>query len=763
MKRRKSKGSSLLTVVVIFAVLATMGAAMLTLTGTDYNLRIKESKRVQNLYSSDSGLDIIFAGAKLVINDAIENGNNAASSSMNNLLSQSRNTQNIDQANLKAQLNTTFQSTYKTYIQNNLLSNIQNYFAHYVNNHNQSVDLNTINGVNISASYISGYDSYNSSNEIRINVTSTFASSSGDNKRKVSAILSVDIPQYSTPYSFTSETLKSKSSHLFDYGMAIDGNMHIKSNFSVSNGPTYVKGVVQGGNTNSDIVFDKYRYGVEINGSSNTVNFQELLTPSNLSIKGDHTQVSINNNVYAKNVYVGKIDATDVAANCNLTVGNSVYTNNDLALNATASNITLGNYYGINEIDYDPLNIIDTTLPANQEASDSSSIIVNSDDIGNGSSITINHDAYILGVAYIKNTDPSNVNKPYRTGESVAIKGNYYGYGNIDEQHKNNLTTAQQNDPNHLLSALHDLFDGLLPVSRFNYTQNNVVHNESLTSFDKSKYISLYDSAHVSDNNLKKSGVSLASQGGTIITNGSYINSSNKINEYSYSLDTQQQQSINDKRQDYQHNALQMSISPYSDITDNEIASNTIKKVVMNIVDPSQTAMVNLNNLSNTNTVVNNGDNTKDIKVFNRDSSKNVVIIGSSAGNVSTNTNDIVIDISDVNSAKGMIITTGDIEVYGNINYSGIILAGGNFDDMDTNTKNFSADKTYVEKTIAISHNNYINNPTVNTVDYESFFNNINSMADNTVENATSLATNNLNAYHVDGEVVKYIQWKLLQ
>lgn len=55
--RRKKKGSTLITIVIVSSLILTVGAAMLTMTLGDYRMRINESDRIQNLYGSESGLD----------------------------------------------------------------------------------------------------------------------------------------------------------------------------------------------------------------------------------------------------------------------------------------------------------------------------------------------------------------------------------------------------------------------------------------------------------------------------------------------------------------------------------------------------------------------------------------------------------------------------------------------------------------------------------------------------------------------------------
>lgn len=55
--KRKKKGSTLITIVIVASLVLTVGAAMLTMTLGDYRMRINESDRIQNLYGSESGLD----------------------------------------------------------------------------------------------------------------------------------------------------------------------------------------------------------------------------------------------------------------------------------------------------------------------------------------------------------------------------------------------------------------------------------------------------------------------------------------------------------------------------------------------------------------------------------------------------------------------------------------------------------------------------------------------------------------------------------
>ena len=61
MKRfKKKKGSSLILVVFITAIVFTLGTTMVAVVTNDYKTRVNESKKLQNLYQSDAQLDVVY-------------------------------------------------------------------------------------------------------------------------------------------------------------------------------------------------------------------------------------------------------------------------------------------------------------------------------------------------------------------------------------------------------------------------------------------------------------------------------------------------------------------------------------------------------------------------------------------------------------------------------------------------------------------------------------------------------------------------------
>ena len=111
-----------------------------------------------------------------------------------------------------------------------------------------------------------------------------------------------------------------------------------------------------------------------------------------------------------------------MSTNNKIDFNKDVTVNNDLAINSTNSVINLkNNFYGINDKT--------TEVTSANKALNSSSIIIN--EVSNPSNLTIDKDAYIMGVAYLNATNKDG-NK-YQTGESVAVKGNYLAYTDVHE------------------------------------------------------------------------------------------------------------------------------------------------------------------------------------------------------------------------------------------------------------------------------------------------------------------------------------------
>lgn len=68
--RRKRKGSSFIFVIIMFMFVITVSTAMLSMVSGNYASRVSESKRIENLYGAESGLDIAYNIAAKTIEEA---------------------------------------------------------------------------------------------------------------------------------------------------------------------------------------------------------------------------------------------------------------------------------------------------------------------------------------------------------------------------------------------------------------------------------------------------------------------------------------------------------------------------------------------------------------------------------------------------------------------------------------------------------------------------------------------------------------------
>lgn len=57
---RKKKGSTLVTTIISFGVILTVGTAIVSMSMGDYKMRLSQNRRIMNLYGSDSGLDVAY-------------------------------------------------------------------------------------------------------------------------------------------------------------------------------------------------------------------------------------------------------------------------------------------------------------------------------------------------------------------------------------------------------------------------------------------------------------------------------------------------------------------------------------------------------------------------------------------------------------------------------------------------------------------------------------------------------------------------------
>ncbi|MDU2155166.1 hypothetical protein [Clostridium sp.] len=651
--RKKKKGSTFVIVVVVMAIIFTTGTTILAVTANDYKMRINQSKKLQNLYEADSGLDVVENIIIKTSQEAIKYADKEVKKKFTELDDKDRSKDKINEIfkdkfyefltvrnkeilNEKEVEILEYLILEKKYIKSILESGKLEYDSAISNIENRFIIEIPEGG------YVKNINNGKVSN-ITIEVKSNFESTEGQlkNKKTVSTKYSITAPDYN------SEITSINIYPVFD-GKAItaDGNMNIESlgNKSIVNisGDIWVQGNNNLGNS-PEYTFDKYIGGIKLDNTSFDIN-GNIYTANTFHLNNLVNESSVNGDIYAKNIYIGKSINSNVSKLNNISFEKNVVVNNDLALNATNSSIVIkNNFYGINEKT--------TEVSTANKALSSSSIIVN--DTSNTSTITVNKDSYIMGVAYLNATDESG-NK-YQTGESVAVKGNYLAYTDVD-----------------------DVLNGATNVTLKYYSPLQLLEskNGQSNAIMKADYFAEYYSKNNNSYNFNDGGVSLKksvkSVGASVKDNQGNIQKSN-INDSDISI-------VNEQRNEFARNVFAMGDTTGLgyDLYDGQ----EVKRQVSNQVNFNEIRRVQGSSFDTTEgMVILKGNENENIEIEN----------GKIKG-------------TDIELSKGLIIANGDITIDGNFNFTGNIITTGNIILKGEGEKNITYDPQVVRSILALNY-----------------------------------------------------------
>lgn len=434
----KKKGSTFVIVMVLMSIIFVVGSSMLALTASDYKTRINESKKLQNLYLADSGLDIVENIITKSTQEAIKYADNEVKKEIINL--------NDDNLNDNTYINNIFKEKFydfltvdnKKYI--NINGNqeeidllpyliLENKYIENIKD-NGEIEYQTIEKENDFEISLSENGYLVTEDGIEISVTSTFENKDEQlkNKKTISTKYIVSAPEYTTEISEVDVlSIYDKKVITIDGNMVVNGEEGKENNLEIT-GDIWVKGNGEDF-TDSEFTFEKYKGGIDLKNSEFKIT-GNIYTNESLSLRNNVKDSIINGSLYARNMYIGKEAGKSTSTNNAIAVEKDVIVNNDLALNASKSNILIkGNFYGINDKTAE--------TETSKRALSSSSIIVNE---STDSELTIKGNAYIMGVSYLNATyldESDNKEYKYQTGESIAIKGNYLAYSDVEEIDEN--------------------------------------------------------------------------------------------------------------------------------------------------------------------------------------------------------------------------------------------------------------------------------------------------------------------------------------
>jgi hypothetical protein len=640
--KKKKRGSTLVVVVVTMTIIFITGTAILSLTASNYKMRINESKRLQNLYEADSGLDVVENIIIKTAQEAIKYADKKVKEEFTK-----------SDINNSDEINSLFKDKFYEFLSLNKKDNLDIMQYLILNkkvittvNDDGSVDLESYREVSEDKDYIieipeDGYLVNTNGGEIEnitIDIKSTFETKDEElkNKRTVSSRFTIVAPEYNADISVIDIY------PVFD-GKAItaDGDMKAEGNAELSiSGDIWIKGQDSSLNyDNPSFTFDKYNGGIELNNIKFNID-GNIYTANTFHLNnGVKENSEVNGDIYAKNIYIGKDLNSTISSNNKITFKKDVIVNNDLAMNTTNSSIIIeNNFYGINDKTTDP-STANTAL-------NSSSIIVNE---SAGSELIVNKDSYILGVAYLNATDFQG-NK-YQTGESVAVKGNYLAYTDVE-----------------------DVLDGENNVTLKYYTPLQLLEsiNGSSDTNTKADYFIEYYSNSNKKYNYSDGGVKL--QGKVISAGASVKDSTGKIQKTSVS--DEDMIVINNERDEFARNVFAMGDT--TGFSGDLYGDQKMIRTVSNQIDFSK---------------------IKDIHEDLDNSKGNLILIGDGQS--------ITIENNKINGEEieeALIITNGDITIKGNLNFTGTIITSGNINFEGSGNKAINYDPQVIREIIAANY-----------------------------------------------------------
>lgn len=633
-QRKKKKGSTFIIVIIVMAIIFTTGTAILAVTANGYKMRINEGKKLQNLYKADSGLDIVENIIIKTSQEAIKYADKEVKKEFSKLDKDNRAEDKIDQLfknkfyeflNKKENLASgeevellEYLITEKKYIKSILSNGTLEYTSDGID---KKLEIDIPEG-----GYIKKTEG-NKISSITIEVKSTFESVEGElkNKKTVSTIYTIKSPDYNAEISNVAIY------PVFDNkALTVDGDLNINSGETSITGDIWVKGNNPSKN-NTQYIFDKYNGGIYVKNS--ILNIKGNVLSANTIQVSNNRNVKVDENIYAKNIYSSENSEKTVSEKNKLTISGNVVVNNDLVMNSKGSTIEIkGNFYGINDKTEEGSTV--------EKALTSSSIIVN--DTSKTSEIIVNGDSYIMGVAYLNATIDGN---KYQTGESVAVKGNYLAYTDV-ENIENGIELKYYN-PLQLLESING--DSSLAIKAKYFTDYYDSSNKEYSL--KGGGVDLKGDVYSVGASIKKDSDGTSKvQGANIIYNEDIINNEDVINNEDR---IKIENTIKIEKENFMIDVLAMGDRTGINDLNSLYLNQEVARTVSNQID--------FNKITIGNQVIEGKEGT-------------VILIGDGSKLEIKNNK---IEGTNISIDKGIIITNGNINIKENFDFTGNIITTG--------------------------------------------------------------------------------------
>ncbi|MCY6484585.1 hypothetical protein OW763_09555 [Clostridium aestuarii] len=755
-KLKKKKGSSLLMLLIFTSIISIIGMSMLSLSLSGYKIRKINSTTKRNFYASEAGIDEAYAIIGKDMEQAMFNAKDSVKTAMNNLNLEEEKLKvlngeesnyinedgSINEDEIKKFQDQVFKTTYMSYIESNIRDKVENKSEYKYSDNGEKPIVEVIT---------SNKDLKFVNDKLDAVIKSSFTHEGIQKEIQVTYEISVP-EEYNSVYYLESSMMNLKKNSVWTNSISIDGDMNVKKGSVNINGDVFVKGSNIGLKDGKRIPMDESikDSGINLSNDSSrlTVN-GDVITAENIYIASSNSTVNINGNAYTRNTIIDGGEDENISAGSVVNInkigsGNSLkgklYTLDDLELNSKQSQINIsGGYFGVSDGSDNP------------EPDHSSSIIINADDIGTESSLTIGGELVIAGSSYI---NLYNGNK-YQTGESVSIKGNYKAY-TMPLINGNPKTTPRNGSMSKSLKEENIQFEYIEPLSLVERFKDG----SKLNVLDKSDYFKAYaeDTDYSSDENNK---LNLASDGlnikGNVIYNAGAIiknlNNSDIINNV-----IQGSNPINASKHREVNEELKRKIYYMGYEQNEEHVFNTNELKVQVNGNSNASGKVQFNNIVKTKIKNTNGDSVNsdiasDDNILVLDGSdKDYAFVNKNVTDKSGIPNDAEqIKINSNGEFKGIIVVKGTIYLCGKLNFKGTIICGGNLEFVDSEEKTINYDEMYVSKMIAYNYSKFKN----------VFKNNLDDSIK--IESDLNISTDDIGTDVLRDKYIKRKKWELIK
>lgn len=662
---KSNRGSTMIMVIAALAVLSLLGTVILSIALMNVKMKAIDMQSKKSFYLAEAGLEEAYALIQEELEKAVGTGNKAISDNLQTFLeaelakedSEYLDDQDaIQYSKLESKLKEWFEAGYTGYVNTKLIASLEAASL-------SIVDADTGAKAELLISEDTEFSSENRQFKFYIN-----SILNKDNhtprliKKELRTQFVIGIPtNYSSPFYIANETVKLNRNVLWGKTLATEKNIYIKGNNVKASGEVYAYGKAEGDDPNGGIAI-----GWGGKRGSFQLNKGTVVTNRYLTVASSNSTLDIFGDVYCNTL--GIQDSVDSGT---IKVFGNVNTEDDIELDGVKSTIDIqGSYYGFSD---------GTDYVSSHDSS--SSIVINSDDIGSGSSISITGqetegNAYENGV-FIGGTVYIGLDTPFQTGESISIKGNYIAYS----RELDGLTgeDAKYNKDN----IIFEDFSPLILANTFKDTGNKLLYS------DKSRYIYLYNQL-TKDNpmeslNLGGPGIDIKN---VIYSLGTYIDqgemsSSKVVLEYENTI-------RKNKVKDYKFRTNSLS--------DPILASDThsSRKMIKNDEANAGRFSFGADILPSADTV----NLKKEILLVNT-SNKSLVLIGP-GGSLPEGLDGSSSYVYNLNNEqlKGVILTKGKVYISGSLNYKGMLAAVESINILDDNPKSFANDEQFVMKMV---------------------------------------------------------------